>query len=83
MDESRDGVLQFIINLAARLFGKDASELGEDTSFTDDLHCKSANIVQFTTSLEDEYDIEVPYMEFNRKKTFGEAADYIADLCDF
>lgn len=83
MDESRDGVLQFIIDLAARLFGLDASTLGEDTSFTDDLHCKSANIVQFTTSLEDEYDIEVPYMEFNRKKTFGEAADYIADLCDF
>ena len=45
-----------------------------DTRFIEDLHCKSVNIVQFASALEDEYEVEVPFMELNKKKTFGEAA---------
>lgn len=80
--EFREEVIQILIDRAAKMFGLDPSTLGPETRFKEDLACKSANIVQFTTTLEDEYDVEVPYMEFNRKATFAEAADYIAELCD-
>lgn len=80
--EFREEVIKLLIEKAVKMFGCDPATLGPDTSFKDDLQCKSANIVQFTTALEDEYDIEVPYMEFNRKATFKDAADYIAELCD-
>ena len=80
--EFREQVIQILVEKAAKMFGLDPSTLGPDTKFKDDLGCKSANIVQFTTTLEDEFDIEVPYMEFNRKATFADAAEYIAELCD-
>ena len=80
--EFREEVIQILIDRAAKMFGLDPATLGPETRFKEDLQCKSANIVQFTTTLEDEYDVEVPYMEFNRKATFAEAADYIAELCD-
>ena len=76
----RDEVIEILKNKAAALFGLDPETLGEDTRFEEDLHCKSVNIVQFSAALEDEYDVEVPYMEFSRKKTFGEAGDYIAAM---
>ncbi|MBR2696080.1 MAG: acyl carrier protein [Parasporobacterium sp.] len=80
--EFREEVIQILIDRAAKMFGLDPATLGPETRFKEDLQCKSANIVQFTTTLEDEYDVEVPYMEFNRKATFADAADYIAELCD-
>ena len=51
-----------------------------NTSFKDDLACKSSNIVQFSAALEDHFDIEVPYMELARRKTFGEAGDLMEEL---
>jgi hypothetical protein len=30
--------------------------------------------------LEDVYEVEVPFMEFQKKQTFGEAGDYIDSL---
>ena len=80
--EFREEVIQILVDRAAKMFGLDPATLGPETRFKEDLQCKSANIVQFTTTLEDEYDVEVPYMEFNRKETFADAADYIAELCD-
>jgi len=80
--EFREQVIQILVEKAAKMFGLDPSTLGPETRFKEALGCKSANIVQFTTSLEDEFDVEVPYMEFNRKATFADAADYIAELCD-
>ena len=78
--EFREEVIQILIDRAAKMFGLDPSTLGPETRFKEDLQCKSANIVQFTTTLE--FDVEVPYMEFNRKATFADAAEYIAELCD-
>ena len=28
----------------------------------------------------DEFDVEIPFMEFRRKKTLGEAAQFVAEL---
>lgn len=76
----REEVIELLINTVVDLLGVDASKLGEHTRFVEDLNCGSSNIVQITVALEDEYDVEVPYMAFKRCKTFGEAADYMSEL---
>lgn len=75
-------ILELIINRAAEVFGVDADTLSGETQFEKDLQAKSANIVLITTVLEDAYDVEIPYMEFRRKKTFQEAADFIEELVE-
>jgi acyl carrier protein len=78
--ELKEEILEKIIKRAAELFKKDPGELTADTNFAEDLKIKSANYVQIIAVLEDAFDVEIPFMEFRRKKTLGEAADYVADL---
>lgn len=73
-------VVALLVDTAANLYGLDADTLNENTSFKDDLKCKSADIVKFTLALEEEYDVEVPFMAFNRCLTFGDAANYMSEL---
>ncbi len=75
--EFQEEVIGILKDKAVEIFGVDASTLGPETSFVDDLHCKSVNIVQFAAALEDEYEIEVPFMELNKKKNFQEAAEFV------
>jgi len=76
----REEAMEALIKKAADLFGADPAGLGEDTRFEEDLQAKSVNIVQISATLEDVFDVEVPFMEIKKKKTLGEAADYIAGL---
>lgn len=78
----KEEVCQALAQKCAELFNKNAEELGPETRFVEDLGAKSVNYVQLSAVLEDMYDLEVPYMEFHRKKTFAEAADYIDSLFD-
>lgn len=77
----RDEIIATMAKRAAGIFGKDASEFNADTAF-EDLGMKSVNYSQIITFCEDEYDVEIPFMEFRRKKTFGEAADFIEELLE-
>ena len=47
-----------------------------------DLGIKSVQVSQLTTYLEDELDIEVPFMKFRRCETFGAATDFVCELLD-
>lgn len=76
----QEEVVALLVKKAAELFGLDPASLNAETRFKEDLGCKSADIVKFTVALEDEYDVEVPFMAFNRNATFGEAAAYMSDL---
>ena len=80
--ESREEVLTALISRIASVFGKDESEITEETRFKEDLGAKSTQITQITVYMEDLIDAEVPYMQFNRKATVGEAADYLFSLCE-
>lgn len=80
--EVKEQAMQLLIKRAAELFHKDPGELNENTSFADDLKAKSVNYVQIITVLEDEFEVEIPFMEFRRKKTFGEAAAYVEQLVE-
>ena len=76
----RDEILEKIVERAAQIFKKMPEELSEETRFVDDLKAKSVNYVQIITILADTFDVDIPFMEFRRKKTFGEAATYVAGL---
>jgi acyl carrier protein len=75
-------VLKKIIERAAVLFKKDPSELSLDTKWVEDLKAKSVNYVQVIAVLEAEFDVQINFMEFRRKKTLGEAAEFVAQLCE-
>jgi len=74
----REEILAKIIERAAPIFGMDPASIHEDTTFAS-CNAKSVHISQITTFLENEYDIEVPFMGFRRQKTFGEAADFVLE----
>ena len=77
----REEVLEKIIKRAAEVFKKDPVELSADTNFVVDLKAKSVNYVQIIAILEDAFDVQINFMEFRRKKTLGEAAEFVAQLC--
>jgi acyl carrier protein len=78
----REDAIEALRDKASKLFVVDKAALNENTRFEEDLHCKSVNYVQLSAALEDEFDVEVPYMEFRKKKTFGEAGDYIREIIE-
>lgn len=71
--------IEALCKKAAALFGGSPSDYNENTRFEEDLHCKSVNYVQFSSILEDVFDMEVPYMEFVKLKTFGEAGEFMRE----
>lgn len=79
MNEFQQEVVDLLINKARQIFPAYAGELSKDTSFKEDLGAKSVNIVQFASALEDEYEVEVPYMQLNKCVTFGDAAKFVDD----
>lgn len=79
---TKEEVLEKIITRAAELFKTDAASYSADTRFVEDLKAKSVNYVQIIAVLEEEYDIQIPFMEFRRRKTFGEAAEYVVGLSE-
>lgn len=77
----KEQVLEKLMERAASLLGKEVAEFSADTVFAD-LDLKSVNYSQIITVLEDEFDVEIPYMDFKRKKTFGEAAEYVEAIIE-
>lgn len=77
----REEVLEKIIEKASKIWNVAVEKMSEETEFAS-MNPKSAHYSQMTTFLEDEFDTEVPYLNFKRCKTFGEAAEYVAELLD-
>ena len=77
----RRDVMTKLVERAAGVFGVSAATLAAGTRFAEDLNAKSTQITQITTFLEDEFDTEIPFMEFRRKPTFQEAVDFIVTEC--
>ena len=77
----RQEIFDKLVERAAPLFGKKPEELSEATRFTEDCSAKSTQITQITTFLEDEFDTEIPFMNFRRQKTFGEAVTFVLVEC--
>jgi acyl carrier protein len=76
----KDEALGILKAKAAQIYKRDKDTLGEATSFKDDLEATSVDFVQLSAALEDEFEIEIPFMEFRQKETFGEAAAWVAGM---
>ena len=74
-------IMQKMKAKAAQLFGRQAADIADAADFVADLGAKSVDMVKIITMLEDEYGVDINFMEFRRKKTLAEAAAYVAGLC--
>ena len=77
-----DDVRAKIVERAAMLLGKKPEEITDEMTLEGDLALKSTQLTQITTYLEDEFDVEVPFMNFRRQKTVGGAAAFVADILE-
>jgi acyl carrier protein len=75
-------VVEKIVERVCEIFGKQKSDVNETMRFVEDFGAKSGNLTQITTFLEDEFEIEIPFMEFRRKETISDAAEYVLTLID-
>lgn len=74
-------IMQKMKTKAALLFGRQAEDISDEADFVTDLGAKSVDMVKIITMLEDEYGVDINFMEFRRKKTLTLAAAYVASLC--
>jgi len=80
MASLRDNVSSTMYAAISATMNKPVAELSDSTEIIADLGAKSVNFVRIISALEDEFELEIPFMEFRRKKTIGEAIDYIVQL---
>lgn len=79
----KEEVIEVLRNKTAALYGLDEEKkaaLGPQTRYIEDLNCTSVKFVQLSCELEDAFEVEVAYQVITSWKTFGDAADYIANL---
>ncbi len=77
VNQANSDILDRIIRLAAKTYGKDPKTLSAATSFRDDLNVKSVVFVGFAAKLEDEFDILIPITAAFASKTLGGLAELI------
>lgn len=70
----------FIVQAANKVFTRD--DITPETRFKEDLNAKSLNIAYLMNAIEDEYDLDISYMDFKRCKTVGEVISYIEELAE-
>ena len=80
MPSFREQVSSVMYSAISTTMGKPIEELTDSTELIADLGAKSVNFVRIIGALEDEFELEIPFMEFRRKKSIGEAIDYVVQL---
>ena len=80
MTTQEQTVEERVMQIVAKVFRKDVSQINRDTRFIEDLYAKSLNIIELTAVLENEFDIEIPAHEARKNKTVGQAVDLVARL---
>lgn len=72
--------LAFVLETAKKVFTRE--DITPETNFKEDLGASSLSIAQLMNAIEDEYDVEVPFMEFKRKETIADAAAFVQELVE-
>jgi acyl carrier protein len=80
VSKTRDTISSLMYAAVAATMNKTREELSDGTELIADLGVKSVNFVRIIAALEDELDLEIPFMEFRRRKTIGEAIDHVVQL---
>ena len=73
----RKEVAKKVRKVVADVFNVKEAKLKDSTSFVDDLHAKSINIVELLAALEMEFKTRVPQRDVRQNKTIKEAIDYM------
>jgi acyl carrier protein len=63
--------------VVADVFGVSPGKLKDSTSFVDDLHAKSIDIVELLAALEMEFGFRVPQRDVRQNKNLKQAVDYM------
>ena len=82
MPSFKDQVRSTMCSAISATMNKPVEELTDGTELIADLGAKSVNFVRIIAALEEEFELEIPFMEFRRKKTIGEAIHYIVQLSE-
>lgn len=70
-------VFEKIKKMLADQLDADENDLTMDTDIAKDLGADSLDVVELLSSIEDEFDIEVPDEEIDNIKTIGDLTEYI------
>lgn len=73
----RKQVEKKVKKVVADVFGVKPGKLKEGTSFVDDLHAKSIDIVELLAALEMEFGFRVPQRDVRQNKNIKQAVDYM------
>ena len=82
MTSPRDEIRPALLKAISETMKTPVAELTDNTQIIADLGAKSVDFVRIIGALEDELDLEIPFMEFRRKKAIGEAIEYLVALCE-
>lgn len=70
--------MERIIEIIEEQLHLNGVEVTEESSFKDDLGADSIDLVELVMAFEDEFGIEIPYEELEKKvKTVGDAVEFI------
>ncbi|MBN1319808.1 MAG: acyl carrier protein [Thermoleophilia bacterium] len=82
MASFRDQVSAVMYAAVSAAMGVPVEGLADGTELIAGLGAKSVNFVRIIAALEEEFDLEVPFMQFRRQKSIGEAIDYVVRLSE-
>lgn len=66
-----------VVQLVAKVFSKEESQITRETRLLEDLFAKSIDIIELTAVLENEFEIEISGADSRRALTVGQFADLI------
>ena len=70
-------VLEKVKAILAEQFDVEEDTITMETSVAEDLGADSLDVVDLLMSIEDEFEIEIPYTEIENMKTVGDLVKYI------
>ena len=70
-------VLEKVKAILAEQFDVEEDKITADTDLQEDLGADSLDVVDLLMSIEDEFEVEVPYEEIENIKTVGSLVSYI------
>ena len=79
-DDLRERIAMVLYKAVAAAMNKPVEELDDGTELAKDLGAKSVNYVRIISTIEDEFELDVSFQEFRRRKSLGDIIDYLVEL---
>jgi acyl carrier protein len=74
----RNQILDAVYDACVEILKVDKADLGEATSFAEDLDADSLALVEIVMELEEHFDLRIPEDDLDDVDTIGAAADVVA-----